>query len=176
MPPGPGMFSTKTCWPNFSVSLAASMREVTSATPPGPNGSTSRTGFSGHFACAWPTGANAKSKAADTARAAKKIFLMVILPVVRPRFLLLAETIKPGRIVHQQAVLRQRGGGKLRHQVDQIGLVGRVGGIGVREIGAPQHARRRRLDQRAGDRHRRRIRRHGYALGPAHLDPAIFKR
>ncbi len=52
MPPGPGMFSTTTCCPNFSLSLAAITREVTSATPPGPNGSTSFTGFSGHFACA----------------------------------------------------------------------------------------------------------------------------
>src|SRR5664279_1619635 len=140
MPPGPGMFSINTCWPNFSVSLAAIMREVTSATPPGPNGSMIRTGFSGHFACAWLSGASAKIKAAGTASNAKSIFLMAILPEFFPLFFLLAETIKPGGIVHQQAVLRQRGGGKLRHQVDQIGLVSHVGGIGVRELGAPQHA------------------------------------
>ena len=36
------------------------MREVTSATPPAPNGRMIFTGFSGHFACAWLSGASAR--------------------------------------------------------------------------------------------------------------------
>jgi hypothetical protein len=64
------------------------MREVTSATPPGPNGSTIRTGFSGHFACAGLTGASVKIKAAGTASSAKNIFLIVILPEVLRFFFL----------------------------------------------------------------------------------------
>ena len=84
MPPGPGMFSITTCWPNFSLSLAAIMREVTSATPPAPNGSTIFTGFSGHFACAWSAGASATSK--PSAASAKTGFLIVILPDFSPLF------------------------------------------------------------------------------------------
>ena len=44
MPPGPGWFSTTKRWPSFSPSLSATMRAVTSATPPAANGSTTRTG------------------------------------------------------------------------------------------------------------------------------------
>ena len=69
------MFSMMTCWPSLSDSLAAMMREVTSATPPAPNGRMSRTGFSGHFACA--CGANTTVK--DAASSANKAFLIVIL-------------------------------------------------------------------------------------------------
>ena len=43
MPPAPGMFSiTKRC-PSFSPSFSPTIRAVTSATPPGPNGTISRT-------------------------------------------------------------------------------------------------------------------------------------
>ena len=82
MPPGPGMFSIITCWPNLSVSLAAMMREVTSATPPAPNGRMSLIGFSGHFACAWPSGASATIKAAGSASSANNAFLIAILPEI----------------------------------------------------------------------------------------------
>ena len=76
------------------------------------------------------SGASARSSRRQRQQREQTRFLIAILPDVLLRhFLLLAETIKPGRIVHQQALLRQRGCGKLRHQIDQIGLVGLVGGI-----------------------------------------------
>ena len=49
MPPAPGMFSITKRWPSFSPSFSATRRAVTSATPPGPNGSTIFTGRSGYF-------------------------------------------------------------------------------------------------------------------------------
>src|SRR4051812_9281749 len=49
MPPAPGMFSITNRWPSFSPSFSATRREVTSATPPGPNGRTIFTGRSGYF-------------------------------------------------------------------------------------------------------------------------------
>ena len=47
MPPAPGMFSTTTCCPRPSLIFGAMVRVVMSATPPGPNGSTMRTGLVG---------------------------------------------------------------------------------------------------------------------------------
>src|SRR5581483_5103603 len=170
MPPGPGMFSITTPWPNLLLSLSAMMREVTSATPPAPKGSTILTGFSGHAACACCAGASRAS--AISAKAALLTSLMAILP---RSFLMSVETIEPGGIVHQQAPLRQRVGGILRHQIDQVRLIRLMRRIRVRKIGAPQHALRRRLDQRVSDRHRRIVGRHGNALGAADLDPAVFQ-
>src|SRR5689334_2816633 len=43
----PGRFSTTTCWPSRVVSDAASMRDSVSLPPPGANGDTMRTGFTG---------------------------------------------------------------------------------------------------------------------------------
>src|SRR5476649_2325994 len=116
------------------------MRAVTSATPPAPKGSTRRTGFSGHFACASLSGASAKIRAAGSASivfAKTPLAIVFILRVFLVSFLLLFETIKLCGIVHQQAALRQRFGRELRHQIDQIGLIGLVGGIRVWKVGAP---------------------------------------
>src|SRR6185437_7174438 len=170
MPPGPGIFSMTTPWPNFLLSRSAMMREVTSATPPAPNGSTILIGFSGQAVRACGTGASISK--APKASSVLRTCLMVNPP---SDLFLLVETVQPGRIVYQQALLRQRVSRVLRHQIDQIGLVGLVRSVRVRKIGTPQHALRRRLDQCVRDQHRFGIRRHGNALGAADLDPAIFQ-
>ena len=69
-------------------------------------------------------------------------------------FFLCGKTIKPGRIVHQQAPLRQRGGGKSRHKVHEVGLVGLMRSIGMWKIGAPEHTIGRSFYKRLRDRHR----------------------
>ena len=48
------------------------MREVTSATPPGPNGSTSLIGFSGQAACAWFERRQRQDSAAGSASSAQR--------------------------------------------------------------------------------------------------------
>ncbi|SPA54889.1 Tripartite tricarboxylate transporter family receptor domain protein (fragment) [Cupriavidus taiwanensis] len=52
----PGLFSTTTGWPSFSPRPTASRRPSTSVAPPAANGTTSRSGRSGHV-CAWAAGA-----------------------------------------------------------------------------------------------------------------------
>src|SRR5262245_655637 len=52
MPPAPGWLSTTRRCPSLSPSFSATMREVTSATPPAANGNTSRGEWVGYFACA----------------------------------------------------------------------------------------------------------------------------
>jgi len=47
MPPAPGMFSTMSRCPSFSLSLSATILIVTSATPPAPNGTMILTGRAG---------------------------------------------------------------------------------------------------------------------------------
>src|SRR5215470_9292059 len=53
LPPAPPTFSTSTGWPIRGASFSASRREITSVVPPAANGTTMRTGWSGH-ACAAP--------------------------------------------------------------------------------------------------------------------------
>src|SRR6185437_15913840 len=85
MPPGPGMFSITTCWPNFLLSRSARMRAVTSATPPGPKGSTILTGFSGHLACADDGASISVRSAAQAAPASVRAHfdVMEILEITR---------------------------------------------------------------------------------------------
>src|SRR5215468_4037686 len=48
MPPAPGLLSTITCWPSFSVRCSAMSRAVMSDTPaPAANGTTMRRGWLG---------------------------------------------------------------------------------------------------------------------------------
>src|SRR5262249_2633956 len=48
MPPAPGLLSTITCWPSFSVRCSATSRAVMSDTPaPAANGTTTRRGWLG---------------------------------------------------------------------------------------------------------------------------------
>src|SRR5262245_2231928 len=48
MPPAPGLLSTITCWPSFSVRCSATSRAVMSDTPaPAANGTTMRRGWLG---------------------------------------------------------------------------------------------------------------------------------
>src|SRR5262245_1730576 len=136
MPPGPGMFSTTTRWLSLRLSLSARIRAVTSATPPAPNGNTSLIGFSGQAARA--CGASVTTIAAKPSGAIRRVMIskspfaiVRFLRVVRRFYYCLVETIKPRWIVHQQALLRQHIGRELRHQIDQVGLVGLVGGVGV---------------------------------------------
>src|SRR5262245_35672742 len=73
------MFSMTTRWPSFWLSLSAMMREVTSATPPAPNGRTILIGFSGQAALAPLNGASISATAASIAqrRLALGIFLFI---------------------------------------------------------------------------------------------------
>src|SRR6185436_3608131 len=48
VPPAPARFSTITCWPMRSESLAARIRPKVSELPPGACGTMRRTGFVGH--------------------------------------------------------------------------------------------------------------------------------
>src|SRR6267142_4510377 len=75
MPPAPGRFSTKNCWPTISESLAATCRAVKSSPPPGPTATTMRTGFVG-YACP-SASADHKSKIRDRPRF---IFSMTATP------------------------------------------------------------------------------------------------
>src|SRR5262249_21079090 len=65
LPPAPGLFSTTTCWPHISESLAPRMRPIASMPPPGVNGTTSFTRRLGQaWANARPTGLAATTDAA----------------------------------------------------------------------------------------------------------------
>lgn len=52
LPVAPGLFSTKNDWPRRSPKGGAMSRAMTSTGPPGPNGTKSFTGRSGHAALA----------------------------------------------------------------------------------------------------------------------------
>ena len=75
------MFSMTTRWPSFWLSLSAMMREVTSATPPAPNGRTILIGFSGQAAFAPLNGASISAATASTAqrRVARNIPLFMCI-------------------------------------------------------------------------------------------------
>src|SRR5437868_11317829 len=47
LPPAPGLFSTTTDWPHTSCRRLEMSRAVMSVEPPGVNGTTTRTGFTG---------------------------------------------------------------------------------------------------------------------------------
>src|SRR5438874_32201 len=59
LPPAPGTFSISTGCPSASPAPSATMRATTSEEPPGPNGTTSLTGFPGNV-CAWTAPASAR--------------------------------------------------------------------------------------------------------------------
>src|SRR5262245_30814147 len=67
MPPAPGLLSTITCWPSFSVRCSATSRAVMSDTPaPAANGTTTRSGRLGQV-CAEPGLVAAASRALASA-------------------------------------------------------------------------------------------------------------
>src|SRR6266480_83776 len=49
LPPAPGLFSTTTDWPQTSCRRLPTRRAVMSVEPPGVNGTTTRTGFTGQL-------------------------------------------------------------------------------------------------------------------------------
>src|SRR5947207_2167873 len=70
LPPAPGLFSTTTCWPHISDSLAPTTRPMVSTPPPGVNGTIMRTKRLGH--AGWASaegatvGASAEAAASET--------------------------------------------------------------------------------------------------------------
>src|SRR3954470_24201383 len=70
------------------------------------------------------------------------------------------ETVEPRRVVDQQFALQGGVGRKARDEVHQIGFIRLMRRIRVWEVGAPEHAVRRRIHDRAGNRDRLLIGRH----------------
>src|SRR3569832_552166 len=137
------------------------MRAVTSATPPGPNGSTIRTGFSGHFASAAPGASDKVSVAAIIASArfgpAKTVVLTVESSLGRSRAALMkvcivrrgggcqppcagsSVVVEPRGIGDQDALERRRVA-ELRQEIDELAFIRLVRRVRMREVGAPHGA------------------------------------
>src|SRR4051812_30601872 len=74
MPPAPGWLSTTRRCPSLSPSFSATIRAVTSATPPAAKGRTSRGERVGYFACAQATRAAPMSpRVGSTTKALAKL-------------------------------------------------------------------------------------------------------
>src|SRR5262245_4476108 len=75
LPLAPGRFSTTTAWPSRWPRGSATTRALLSATPPGANGTTMRTGFDG-YSCACAASAQV------AARAASSVFMEILLGAI----------------------------------------------------------------------------------------------
>src|SRR5262249_14459380 len=75
VPPAPGRFSITTGWPSFSCSDCATMRPMMSAPPPGPNGTTMRTGRCGQSCAA--ASAAPRSHAAEAASRLRRVSINI---------------------------------------------------------------------------------------------------
>src|SRR3954451_3505020 len=89
LPPAPGRFSTKNCWPRIPLSFSATMRAGRSSTVPAPVATTIFTGLDG-YGCAWT----------DSEKAASKTdcrMLMVIFPAQSLEHRITALEVRHGR-------------------------------------------------------------------------------
>src|SRR5690606_1991931 len=71
-PPAPGRFSIVTDCPSDLDSSFATMRAVRSPTPPGPKGTTMRSGFAGYAPCASAAETGARSPAATVPQTSRR--------------------------------------------------------------------------------------------------------
>src|SRR3954447_22045917 len=72
LPPAPGLFSTTTDWPQTSCRRLLMRRAVMSVEPPGVNGTTTRTGFTGQSAPAARDGNTGGAAIAAAVRPTKR--------------------------------------------------------------------------------------------------------
>src|SRR5262249_25176012 len=102
-------------------------------------------------------GKGAKRRARRPRRAwARRVLRALAHPTTptAPRDDICSTPIKPHRIVDEQRTLQRRGRRDLGNHVEQDAVVRRFRRhVGMRPVGAPQHAVREALDDRAGERH-----------------------
>src|SRR3954468_13745696 len=89
LPPAPGRFSTKNCWPRIALNFSATMRAGRSSTVPAPVATTIFTGLDG-YGWAWTDSENAASKT-------NRRTLMVILPAQSLEHRITALEVRHGR-------------------------------------------------------------------------------
>src|ERR1019366_10188413 len=80
VPPAPARLSTTSCWPQISLSLAATIRAVTSTPPPGAKPTSNRPGLFG-YGCEFTAPAATRDSTAPKVTASHFVLFIFIFPL-----------------------------------------------------------------------------------------------